>query len=203
MRYSGDKSQEENEETERESALTAFLNNSELRNVPIVGEIVEEKLTDIMMHINALAGDIFEPVPADPKPMNLYISTYGGSSDDMFAIYDMVCQARQRVPVRTIAMGKVMSAGLLLIAAGTKGERYIGRHCRLMLHNASSGGVGELPTLENEVKEIKRLQGVYSKALCEETNVTRAQLKRLFNRKINVYINAEEAVKYGFADKIL
>ncbi len=203
MRYNGDKSQEEKEETNKENAVSALLHNPEYRNVPIVGEIDEEKLTDIRMHINALSGDIFEALPEDPKAMNLYISTYGGSSDDMFAIYDMVCQARQRVPVRTIAMGKVMSAGLLLIAAGTEGERYIGRNCRLMLHNVSSGGVGELPILENEVKEIKRMQGVYSKALCEETNLTRAQLKRLFNRKVNVYITAEEAVKYGFADKIL
>jgi ATP-dependent Clp protease protease subunit len=202
MRYN--KAEESNEESDKgEEEILSALQGKENRNIPIVGEIDEEKLTEIMMYINLLAGDIFEEPPEDPKPMNLYVSTYGGSADDMFAIYDMVCKAKERTTVRTIAMGKVMSAGLLVMASGTRGERYVGRNCRLMLHNVVSGGTGELPALENEVKEIKRMQQAYSNALLQETNLTSAQLKRFFNRKVNVYLNAEEAVKHGFADKIL
>jgi len=201
MRYN--KSENTDEEEKENEAILSMLQGKESRNIPIVGEIDEDKLTEIMMYINLLAGDIFEEPPEERKPINLYVSTYGGSADDMFAIYDMVCKAKERVPVRTIAMGKVMSAGLLVMASGTHGERYIGRNCRLMLHNVVSGGTGELPVLENEVKEIKRMQQAYSDALIRETNLTNAQLKRLFNRKVNVYLNAEEAVKHGFADKIL
>mgnify|MGYP003628017439 FL=1 len=202
MRYN--KSDESSEEEGKDSeAVLSLLQGKENRNIPIVGEIDEDKLTEIMMYINLLAGDIFEEPPEDPKPMNLYVSTYGGSADDMFAIYDMVCKAKERTIVRTIAMGKVMSAGLLVMASGTRGERYVGRNCRLMLHNVVSGGTGELPVLENEVKEIRRMQQAYSNALLHETNLTSAQLKRLFSRKVNVYLNAEEAVKHGFADKIL
>ena len=201
MRYN--KSENTDEENKEDEAILSLLQGKESRNIPIVGEIDEDKLTEIMMYINVLAGDIFEEPPEERKPINLYVSTYGGSADDMFAIYDMVCKAKERVPVRTIAMGKVMSAGLLVMASGTRGERYVGRNCRLMLHNVVSGGTGELPVLENEVKEIKRMQQAYSNALIRETNLTNAQLKRLFNRKVNVYLNAEEAVKHGFADKIL
>ena len=201
MRYN--KSDESSDENKEDEAILSMLQGKENRNIPIVGEIDEEKLTEIMMYINLLAGDIFEEPPEERKPINLYVSTYGGSADDMFAIYDMVRKARERTVVRTIAMGKVMSAGLLVMASGTPGERYIGRNCRLMLHNVVSGGTGELPILENEIKEIKRMQQAYSNALLQETNLTSAQLKRLFNRKVNVYLNAEEAVKHGFADKIL
>ena len=201
MRYN--KSENTDEENKEDEAILSLLQGKESRNIPIVGEIDEDKLTEIMMYINVFAGDIFEEPPEERKPINLYVSTYGGSADDMFAIYDMVCKAKERVPVRTIAMGKVMSAGLLVMASGTRGERYVGRNCRLMLHNVVSGGTGELPVLENEVKEIKRMQQAYSNALIRETNLTNAQLKRLFNRKVNVYLNAEEAVKHGFADKIL
>jgi len=197
------KEEDANEEENESEAILSMLQGKENRNIPIVGEIDEDKLTEIMMYINILAGDIFEEPPEEAKPINLYVSTYGGSADDMFAIYDMVCKAKERVPVRTIAMGKVMSAGLLVMASGTRGERYVGRNCRLMLHNVVSGGTGELPILENEIKEIKRMQQAYSNALLRETNLTSAQLKRLFNRKVNVYLNAEEAVKHGFADKIL
>tara|TARA_A100001515_G_scaffold67999_2_gene54103 strand:- start:117 stop:737 length:621 start_codon:yes stop_codon:yes gene_type:complete len=195
--------EDEHDSTSDEEAMLAMLQGKQNRNIPIVGEIDEDKLTEIMMYINLLAGDIFEEPPEEVKPINLYVSTYGGSADDMFAIYDMVCKAKERVPVRTIAMGKVMSAGLLVMASGTRGERYVGRNCRLMLHNVVSGGTGELPILQNEIKEIKRMQQAYSNALLEETNLTKSQLKRLFNRKVNVYLDAEEAVKYGFADKIL
>ena len=71
------------------------------------------------------------------------------------------------------------------------------------MFNCNNAHYNDLDFNKSVVKEIKRMQGVYSKSLCEETNLTRAQLKRLFNRKVNVYITAEEAVEYGFADKIL
>ena len=47
-----------------------------------------------------------------------------------------------------------MSAGVLF-AAGTKGQRKIGRHCRVMMHSVIGGSVGPMHQLDNEMKEIK------------------------------------------------
>ena len=137
------------------------------------------------------------------KPMEIIISTNGGNADDMFAIYDAMRYVREDVPVETFGLGKVMSAGTLLLAAGTKGQRRIGRHCRVMIHSVIGGSVGPMHQLDNEMKEVKAIQEAYIKAICEETNLTEKKLRALLKRKVNVYLTAEEAVEHGFADIIV
>ena len=96
-----------------------------------------------------------------------------------------------------------MSAGVLILASGTKGMRYIGKNCRVMIHSVIAGNSGALHNLENELTEIKKMQEVYLDSLVSVTNLTKKQLKSFMRRKQNVYLNAEEAIKYGIADKIL
>jgi ATP-dependent Clp protease protease subunit len=118
----------------------------------------------------------------------------------MFAIYDAMRYIREEVEIITFGLGKVMSAGTVLLAAGTKGKRRIGKHCRVMVHSVIGGHVGPMHQLDNEVKEIKIIQESYIKALCEETDLTEKQLRSWLKKKVNIYLTAEEAVKYGFAD---
>jgi ATP-dependent Clp protease protease subunit len=136
-------------------------------------------------------------------PIEFLLSTPGGSADDMFALYDIMRVVKEKCPIVTFGIGKVMSAGVLLLAAGTKGKRKIGKNCRVMIHSVIGGNVGPLHNLENEMNEIRYIQNAYLKALADETNMTYQQLRRMINRKVNVYLSAEEAVKLGIADIIV
>jgi ATP-dependent Clp protease protease subunit len=152
-----------------------------------------------------------EPKPSiiegeDPDPLEditFYVSTYGGSADDMFSIYDVMNFAKKRCDVSTVGLGKVMSAGVLLLAAGTKGKRKIGKNCRVMIHAVSSGNVGTIHNLVNELGEIQNLQEAYIDAIVENSNFTKRTLKKLMDRKVNVYLSAEEAIEYGIADELI
>ena len=121
----------------------------------------------------------------------------------MFAIYDMVSIIKQTCELETIGLGKVMSAGTLLLASGTKGKRKIGRHCRVMIHAVTAGSVGELHDIENEMKSVKHIQELYINALSKETQMTKKTIQKLLDRRVNVYLTAEEAVEYGIADEII
>jgi len=44
---------------------------------------------------------------------------------------------------------------------------------------------------------------MYIECLVAETNLSKKQLKDLLERKVNVYLSAEEAVEYGIADIII
>ena len=44
---------------------------------------------------------------------------------------------------------------------------------------------------------------MYIDALASETNLTKKKLKEMFSKNVNVYLSAEEAVKYGIADIIV
>ena len=187
----------------------------ELRTLTIIGDINEDLSKDVMaalwyLQSNAKTKELVNP--EDPEceetkevvlPIEIVISTNGGSADDMFAIYDAIRWIRESVDIETYGLGKVMSAGTLLLASGTKGKRKIGKHCRVMIHSVIGGSVGPMHQLDNEMKEVKAIQESYIKAICEETNLTERKLRSLLKKKVNIYLTAEEAVEHGFADIIV
>mgnify|MGYP001230518942 CR=1 FL=1 len=176
-------------------------NQKEIRTVALFGDVDEEKAGDLCMGLLMLTDLKKDPPPYDP--IQFYISSYGGSADEMFSIYDMMAITKTKCEIHTIGLGKIMSAATLLLASGTKGKRKIGRHCRVMIHAVAAGSAGELHDIENEVKTIKHIQELYIKALSKETNMTSRTIQKLLDRKVNVYLTAEEAVEYGIADEII
>ena len=71
-----------------------------------------------------------------------------------------------------------------------------------MIHSVIGGNTGSFHNLENEMEEIRHMQKTYVKLLAAETNMTEAQLNKMINKKVNVYLSAEEAVELGIADEV-
>ena len=138
------------------------------------------------------------------RPIDFTISSFGGNAHDMFSIYDSMRYIQENgVEIHTLGLGKVMSAGVLILAAGTKGKRKVGKHCRIMIHSVSAGIHGSEHILETETKEILSVGERMVDALVEETSMSRKELKEMLNSKINTYLSAEEAVRYGIVDIIV
>ena len=193
---------EEGTKEEAPSIAEALLGpQKEIRTIAMFGDVDEDKAGDLCMGLLMLTDLTDKEAPYDP--ITFYISSYGGSADEMFSIYDMMTITKSKCEVHTIGLGKIMSAATLLLASGTKGKRKIGRHCRVMIHAVAAGSAGELHDIENEVKTIKHIQELYIKALSKETNMTSRTIQKLLDRKVNVYLTAEEAVEYGIADEII
>ena len=211
------KEEEKKEETDEKliTMLNTAFEKPELRVTGIYGDITEEKCSETIWGLLALheTGKALLEVETENKdeivfeetytPLDFYISSYGGSASEMFSVYDVIRSIRDKTPVRTHGVGKVMSAGVLLLASGTKGERRIGKHCRVMIHGVISGQHGHLHDVENEFEEAKLTQKLYIKALASETDMTEKHIKKLMDRKTNVYIDAEKAVELGIADTII
>ena len=210
-----EKKQEGDDAISKLLMLGASPAEPEMRSMTIIGDISEEISKDIIaalwyLKLTAKAEELVNP--EDPecqevhevtRPLEILVSTNGGNADDMFAIYDAMRYIKEEVEIETFGLGKVMSAGTLILAAGTKGKRKIGKHCRVMIHSVIGGSVGPMHQLDNEMKEVKAIQEAYIKAICEETNLTERKLRSLLKKKVNIYLTAEEAVEYGFADIIV
>ena len=197
------KEQEKDEKAESDASALADLLGpppKDIRTMGLFGDVDEEKAGDLLMGLLLLTDLSGKEAPYDP--ITLYISTYGGSADEMFGIYDMMTKVKTECEVHTIGIGKVMSAGTLVLASGTKGKRKIGKNCRVMIHSVNAGQHGDLHNIENEVKAVKQMQDLYINAMCNETHMTKRQIQKLIDRKINVYLSAEEAIEYGIADEI-
>ena len=140
----------------------------DLRTIGLFSDVSEERVAELI-HAMLYLDEVNKLNKKDKKPIKFYISTYGGSADDMFGMYDVMRNVRETTELHTVGLGKVMSAGVILLAAGTKGKREIGKNCRVMIHSV----------------------------------IGKKQLKDLLERKVNVYLSAEEAVEYGIADIII
>jgi ATP-dependent Clp protease protease subunit len=175
----------------------------DLRILGLFADVAEEKVGELV-HGLLYLDEVNKLSKEDKKkPLKFYISTYGGSADDMFALYDVMRIVRESTEIHTVGLGKVMSAGVLLLASGTKGKRMIGRNCRVMIHSVIGGNHGSLHNMMNEMEAIEELQDMYCDCLVSETKLTRGKLKKMLERKVNVYLSAEEAVELGIADIII
>ena len=176
----------------------------DLRTIGMFCDISEEKVAEVihaMLYLNEM--NRIEKNKENKRPIDFYLSTYGGSADDMFALYDIMRTIRQDSEIHTLGLGKVMSAGVLLLAAGTKGSRRIAKNCRVMVHSVAAGNHGNLQDLTNELEAISDLQKMYVNCLVAETNMTERDIKEMLDRNVNVYLSAEEAVKLGIADIVV
>jgi ATP-dependent Clp protease protease subunit len=214
MRFSEDATKTEEKEKPEEGERIIFAPpEQKLRTIGVMGEINDDAGAEVVFGLLSLQNSAvhYEPVDIEDEdsemkevimPIDMVISTPGGNADDMFAIYDTMRSIRDEVPIRTRGIGKVMSAGVVLLAAGTKGERSIGKNCRVMVHSVIGGHVGPMHQLDNEMEEIRNIQDQYISVLAEETKMTKRYLRNLLKKKVNIYLSATEAVELGIADKI-
>ena len=162
-----------------------------VRIVVLHGDVNEHTISHVIVQLLQLANQ-------NHKPIHLVISTYGGSVDEMFSLYDTI--KFLPCPVHTIAMGKVMSAGVLLLASGVKGKRLIGRSARIMIHPISGGVFGNVFEAVNEVKEHERLQTLMTDALLRETKMSREEIEKIMKAGHDCYITPDQAIKMGIVD---
>lgn len=168
--------------------------DDEERLIYFTGEVTE-------VNVSSAIAAMFSMSLRSRKPIHMLIETYGGSIDSMFALYD----AMKYIPceIKTIALGKVMSAGVLIFAAGHKGSRLIAPHARLMTHPASCSVEGNIYEVRHELVEIERLESLWIDAMIRETGKDRKFFEQLNSRMGDQYLTPEECIKFGIADRLL
>ena len=179
------------------------LHETRMKSVPRPLSVVQKKKLQKAIEDEDMDAAIDVKFDEVSQPIDLVISTPGGSASDMFSVYDTMRMVRKDCDIQTIGLGQVMSAGTLLLASGTKGKRKIGKHCRVMVHQVSAGTAGPHHEMVNEIAEIQYIQEQYIRCLAAETKMSITFIKKLFEKKVNIYLSAEQAVKYGLADIII
>tara|TARA_B100001093_G_scaffold502522_1_gene555639 strand:+ start:396 stop:1085 length:690 start_codon:yes stop_codon:yes gene_type:complete len=189
--------------------------HGELRTISLYGDITERKGSEVVAALLYLENTSLTQMLKDPKdpdseiltvarPVNMYVSTHGGVASDMFSILDVMDMVKKNTcDINTYGVGKVMSAGVPILAAGTKGKRRIGKNCRIMLHNVLAGAGGTIFNMENELEEIKWVQDSYIETLASYTKMTKSKIKKMLKTQRDVYISAQEAIELGIADEII
>lgn len=128
----------------------------------------------------------------------LYIDSYGGYLDSMFAITDTM--AMVNCDIQTICVGKAMSAAAVILSAGTRGKRFMTPYARAMIHQLFAFSYGTAAEVVEEAKETKRMQEQMERLLARNTRQSIKKIRQ--DMSVMKYMTAVEAVKYGLADQV-
>lgn len=134
-----------------------------------------------------------------PKPIELFIDSYGGYVYQCLGLLNIM--QKSKVPVHTIVTGCAMSCGFLIAIAGQK--RYCFEGSTFMYHQVSSGAIGKLKDMEEDVMETKRLQKIIEDHTLARTKMTTKDLEKCYNEKRDWYMTSKQALKHGVVDSII
>jgi ATP-dependent Clp protease, protease subunit len=133
------------------------------------------------------------------KDIFFYINSPGGSVSAGLAIYDTMQFIKP--DVSTLCVGLAASMGAHLLASGAKGKRFCLPNSRVMIHQPSGGFQGQASDIELHAKEILYLRARLNEIMAKHTGQSAETIARDTER--DNFLSADEAVKYGLADRIL
>lgn len=135
------------------------------------------------------------------EDINLYINSPGGSVVDGFAIRD--CMENINSKVNTFGIGKCMSMGSYLVAAGT-GKRFATKRTRFLVHSVSTANdYDSVAQLERSIEESRKVFEQVKTDLITFSNgkLTKELVEELTNK--DSFFGVEQALEYGIIDEIL
>ena len=133
--------------------------------------------------------------------IHFYINSPGGAITAGLAVYDTM--QFLRCEVATYCVGQASSMGAVLLTGGKAGKRFLLSNSRVLLHQPQISGLleGSATDLDIEAKEILRLRSRLYKILGSHTGQSPEKIEKDCDR--NLWLEAEEAISYGLADRIL
>jgi len=175
---------------------------------PIMNDLIDKPIVIRVGDITDAAARDFSKLMTDAHNTGqtiipVIVDSYGGSVHALFSMISDIVSSR--LPVATISVGKSMSAGAGLLAAGTQGLRFIDPLSTVMVHQVSSMEFGKLTELKNEIVEIERLNKLMFVKMAEccghrDKNYFIKMIDK--NKNVDIFLSPQEAKKHKIVDKI-
>ena len=159
-----------------------------------MGEQVHDDMANIV-----IAQMLFLESEDPGKDINVYINSPGGSVTAGLAIYDTMQYIKP--DITTICMGQAASMGALLLAAGTKGKRYVLPHSRIMIHQPLGGVQGQATDIDIQAREILKIKEIIHKILAQHSGQPIDKIEQDTER--DFFMDGQQALDYGIIDKII
>jgi len=133
--------------------------------------------------------------------LTLIVNSHGGSVVDGFALLDVM--AGSRLPVWTAGIGILASMGLLIFIGGERGHRILTPNTMIMSHQWWSLNFGK----EHELIAARKCNDLISDMVMRHykryTKLKKEKdIRKYLLPESDVWLSAEEALRYGLCDKI-
>jgi ATP-dependent protease ClpP protease subunit len=129
--------------------------------------------------------------------IKLHINSDGGEVFGALSIVDRIQSSK--VPIHSYAEGLVASASTLISVSCHK--RYIRKNTILLIHQVRSWFEGTYEDFNDEKQNMDLIMKVVKGIYLKHTKFTEDELNTILKR--DIYLNAEDAIKFGLADEIV
>tara|TARA_R110000744_G_scaffold254568_1_gene370187 strand:- start:2303 stop:2905 length:603 start_codon:yes stop_codon:yes gene_type:complete len=131
--------------------ISPLIKEIELRNQPViirVNKFDEKSAAEFTAKIAAAHSSGQKVIP-------VVIDSYGGQ---VYSLMSMISAIKSsELPIATIAEGKAMSCGAVLLTFGEDGMRFADPNATIMIHDVSAGAQGKVEEMKADVAEADRL----------------------------------------------
>jgi len=165
------------------------------RKIFLWGPVTDASAKDITEKLLYLEAD------APGKEIFFYINTPGGSITAGMAVYDTMQLISS--PITVIVTGMAASMGSILLSGAPKGRRLLFPHSRVLIHQPLISGrfIGPATDINIQAQEMEKLRAELNDILARASGQPIERINQDTDR--DFYLNAEEAIAYGLADKIV
>ena len=167
----------------------------EQRKIFLWGAVTDETAKDLTEKLLYLEG------VAPGKAITFYLNSPGGSITAGMAVYDTIKLITS--PVTIVVTGMAASMGSILLSAPKKGNRLLYPHSRVLIHQPLISGrfIGPATDINIQAQEMEKLRTELNQILATASGQPIEKVMKDSDR--DFYLNAEEAIAYGLADRIV
>ena len=164
-------------------------------NVIFLGQPIDDNIANLV-----IAQMLFLEAENPEKDISLYINSPGGSITAGFAIYDTMKYVKP--DIATICIGQCASFAAVLLAAGTKGKRYVLPNSRVLIHQPWMQGLGgQASDIDIHAKDILRMRHRLNEILADHTGQPLEKIEKDTDR--DYILEAKAAQEYGIVDQVI
>jgi len=167
----------------------------EQRKIFLWGAVTDETAKDLCEKLLYLES------AAPGKDITFYLNSPGGSITAGMAIFDTMRLVTS--PITVVVTGMAASMGSILLCGAAKGRRLLYPHSRVLIHQPLISGrmIGPASDINIQAKEMEKLRAELNQILATASGQPLEHINRDTDR--DFYLNAEEAIAYGLADRIV
>jgi ATP-dependent Clp protease protease subunit len=162
---------------------------------PIHDAAIKEYIEQCHRIVNMYGTDV---------PIILNINSPGGNLYSMALFYNFLKTLHN--PIFTLCSSHAMSAAAIILATcAKKGRRYATPMSSIMVHELSSGSIGNITGLEDDINNLKQENEKWMKILAGAMGLKKKSIRQLIRERTqgnDLYLTPEEALELGIIDHI-
>lgn len=133
------------------------------------------------------------------RPITLLLDTPGGDAMEGLTLYSTM--KASKTPIRVVVLGECASAGMLVLAGATPGQRFAMAGSSLLIHEGYTAVSNSSGKTKDTVEYYNKLDKQYKDSLIANSKITPELFEK--NERIEWWLNAQEALELGLVDHIV